>query len=109
LRAATHGATTDAEREALEAVYAYERTLYEKHGRRVRASRTWKMIEEHGIIHAIERLVTCRKETMGYMAVVEMGMRDMTFEAVVLRHPEVFSVEAAQASTERLEGLRGGQ
>ena len=34
------------------------------------------------------------KETEGYRVLVEMGMEDMAFEAVVLRHPESFSPEA---------------
>lgn len=40
LHAQSHGALSDAEREALEAVYAYERTLFLKHGKHVRATRT---------------------------------------------------------------------
>jgi plasmid stability protein len=38
LRAAAHGATTTAEREALEAVYAYERVLSQNRGKKTRAS-----------------------------------------------------------------------
>lgn len=105
LQAAQHQATTAAEREALEAVFAYERALYEKHGRRTRASRTWPMIKERGIIAAVEHLVTRRDETMGYKAVIEMGMPEMAFEAVVLRHPNLFSDEAIRRSRERLEAL----
>jgi hypothetical protein len=106
LRAAQHGATTPAEREALEAVYAYERVLYAKHGKNIRASRTWKMISERGILSAVEHLVTRSSETMGYRAVIEMGMPDMAFEAVVLRYPELFSREAVRRSKERLDALR---
>jgi hypothetical protein len=109
LQAAKYRANTAAEREALEAVCAYERVLYEKHGRHTRASRTWRMIEERGIIPAVEYLVTRKKETMGYKAVIAMGMPEMAFEAVVLRHPELFSAEAVQRSTERLEGLQRGE
>ena len=50
LRADSYGATSDAERECLEAIYAYEEILFRKHGRRVKASRTWKVIRERGII-----------------------------------------------------------
>lgn len=46
LRAAAHGAITDAEREALEAVYAYERVLSKTKGKNVRASRTWPITSE---------------------------------------------------------------
>jgi len=103
LRAALHGATTTAEREALQAVYAYERVLCEKHGKTVRASRTWQMIKRHGIITAVERAVNRKDVTSGYTALVEMGMPDFAFEAVVCRHPSVFSAEALKRSRERLE------
>ena len=103
LRAAQHGATNAAEREALQAVYAYERVLCEKHGRTVRASRTWQMIKRHGIIVAAERAVNRKDVTSGYKALVEMGMHDFAFEAVVCRHPSVFSAEALERSRKRLK------
>lgn len=103
LRAAAHNASTVAEREALEAVYAYERVLFSKRGRKIRASRTWQMIERRGIIPAIEQVVTRSSESTGYTALVQMGMQDKSFEAVVLRHPEVFSAEAVRRSKERLD------
>lgn len=102
LRAANHGAVSDAERDALQAVYAYERTLYAKHGRATRASRTWQMIKQRGILPTVEHIVTRNAESLGYTALDQMGMRDMAFEAVVLRHPHEFSPEAIRKSTERL-------
>src|SRR5688572_15936186 len=93
LRAADHQPTNDAEREAYEAVYAYEEALSTQKGRNTRAGRTWPMIREHGIIPTVERIVTRRTETEGYRVLVEMGMEDMAFEAVVLRHPDTFSLQ----------------
>ncbi len=103
LRAESHGAITQAEREALQAVYAYERALEEKHGKAVRANRTWQMIKRHGIIKAVERAVDRPAETSGYKALLEMGMPDLAFEAVVCRHPDVFSQEAVSRAQERLQ------
>ncbi|NIA22264.1 MAG: hypothetical protein GWP05_09955 [Anaerolineaceae bacterium] len=103
LRAAAHGAATPAERDALQAVYAYERVLFQKHGKNVRASRTWQMIERHGVIGAVERVVKRKEVTTGYMALVDMGMRDLAFEAVVCRHPDAFSPDALKRSQERLK------
>ena len=103
LRAAAHNASTAAEREALEAVYAYERVLFSKHGRKTRAARTWKMIDRRGIIPSVEHIVARSTESTGYTALVQMGMQDKSFEAVVLRHPEVFSAEATRRSKQRLE------
>lgn len=102
LRAAAHGATTDVEREGLQAVYAYERAQSQLRGRKFRASRTWPMIERRGIIPAIEHIVTRRAVTTGYRVLKEMGLEYMAFEAVVLRHPESFSAKALEASKQRL-------
>ena len=88
-------------------VYAYEEALSSQKGRTIRAGRTWPMIREHGIIGAVERIVTRRRETEGYRVLVEMGMEDMAFEAVVLRHLESFSPEAVAVSNDRLRRLRG--
>lgn len=103
LRAAAHGAKTTAEREALEAVYAYERTLFMKHHKNIRASRTWRMIARRGIIPAVEHVVTRNDESTGYTALVQMGMADKAFESVVLRHQDVFSAEAIRCSNARLK------
>jgi hypothetical protein len=52
---------------------------------------------------AVEFVVTRKDETTGYRALIEMGMEEMAFEAVVLRHPQVFSAEAVEASRARLQ------
>jgi hypothetical protein len=63
------------------------------------------MIERRGIIEAVERVVMARDDATGYKLLIEMGMRDKAFEAVVLRHPEAFSPKAVAAAKERLERL----
>jgi hypothetical protein len=103
LGAKSHGAVTEAERECLEAVYAYERVLTEKNGRTTRASRTWQMIDRHGILPAVERAVNRPYETAGYTALAEMGLEQYAFEAVILRYPQLFSEEAVEHSRERME------
>ena len=107
LRAAAFGTTSDAEREALEAVYAYEEVLAKKNGKRTRASRTWQMIERHGIIEAVERAVNRPSETAGYTALVEMGLLEYAFEAVILRHPALFSEAAVSISRQRMSEWPG--
>ena len=103
LRAEQYGATTEVERECLEAVYAYERVLSAKNGKNTRASRTWQMIERHGIIGAVERAVNRDTETIGFTALLEMGLEDYAFESVVVRHPHLFSANAVQHSQARVE------
>src|SRR5689334_10246579 len=83
MRAEAYGATSQPERECLEAIYAYERVLSEQNGRTTKAARTWQMLKRHGIIGAVERAVNRPKETAGYRALVEMGLEQFAFEAVI--------------------------
>jgi hypothetical protein len=106
LRAEAFGASSQVEKEALQAVYAYEEVLTKKNGRRTRASRTWPMIERHGIIEAVERAVNRPTETQGYKALAEMGLQDYAFEAVILRYPDSFSESAIEIAQERLARWR---
>jgi len=109
LRALAHNPGSAAELEALEAVYAYERVLSQGAGKKIRASRTWQMIKRRGLIPAVESVVTRPLEARGYIALVQMGMEAMAFEAVVLRHSTVFSSEAVEKSRTRLETLKSHQ
>lgn len=61
------------------------------------------MIERHGIIHAVERAVNRTEETPGYKALADMGMLDYAFESVVLRHPDLFSIETIERAKTRVE------
>lgn len=106
LRAAKHNAKTAAEKEALQAVYAYEEVLSAKRGRKTKASRTWQMIKNHGIIGAVERAVNRRDVTQGFTTLIEMGMQDFAFEHVVLRYPDLFSQKAIDRSKERVEQMK---
>ena len=104
-RARKHSPRNDAERDAYAAVYAYEEVKSTTR-RRFRANRTWQAIERHGIIQAVERLVTRATETEGYRALVSAGLEEMAFEAVILRHADVFSTEAVAAASKRMARLR---
>jgi hypothetical protein len=107
LRAASYGAKTMAEQECLRAIYAYEELLTKKNGRRTKASRTWQMIHRHGILPAAERAVNREAPTQGYKALIEMGLQEYAFEAVILRYPKLFSPEAVRRSTERMKEWGG--
>ena len=106
LKAESYGATTDAERECLEAVYAYEEVLSAKNGKKTKASRTWQMIKKHGILPAVERAVNRPQETAGYTALLEMGLEDYAFEAVVQKYPGLFSEEAVARCAERISNWK---
>ena len=102
LRAAAYGASTDAERECLEAIYAYEETLFRKHGKRVKASRTWQMIKKRGIIAAIEHAVDRPDGTAGFTALKDVGLENFAFESVILRHSQLFSERCVDRSRQRM-------
>ena len=105
LRAIAHGKQSAVEVELLKALYAYEEVLSEKNNRRTRASRTWQMINRHGLIGAAERAVNRKIEAMGYKLLVEMGMQDLTFESIIVRYPDAFRHEVVARAKSRLEEL----
>jgi len=107
LRAKEYGSESTAEKECLQAVYAYEEVLAKKNGKRTRASRTWQMINRHGILEAVERAVNRPVETVAYKALIEIGLKEFAFEAVILRHPDSFSAEAVEVARQRLLDLDG--
>jgi len=46
IKASTHKATTEAEEQSFQAVYAYERVMTLERGRKTRATRQWQMITQ---------------------------------------------------------------
>jgi hypothetical protein len=102
LRAASAGARSDAERDCLQAVFAYEETLYIKHGKRVKASRTWQAFKSKGILKAVDDLVSLDRPTVGYESLQRAGLQQFAFEAVVLKYPDLFSEQAREQSSRRL-------
>ena len=101
LRAIAFGNKNQVELELLKALYAYEEVLSEKNKRNTRASRTWQMIKRHGIIGAAERAVNRKIEPAGYKVLVEMGMHDLTFEAVIVRYPDAINQEVVSRAKAR--------
>lgn len=61
------------------------------------------MIERHGILGAVERAVNRKRDPIGYSALVEVGMTDLAFEAIVLRYPDSFSSETIERARQRLK------
>jgi hypothetical protein len=103
LKAELYGAKSEAEKECLQAIYAYEEALRAKNGKRTTASRTWQMVKRHGILGAVERAVNRESEASGYTALVQMGLPDLAFEAVILRYAQLFSEEAVKRSAARMK------
>ncbi|MGY3264593.1 hypothetical protein [Lysobacter sp. HA35] len=102
LRAGTYGAKSDAERECIAAIFAYEEILSQKKGKRQRAGRTWPMVKKYGALKAAEKAVDRRDGTAAFEALKEAGLERFAFEAVVLRYPGLFSESAVVRSRERM-------
>jgi hypothetical protein len=103
LRAAEQGATSPAEFDALRAVCAFEEVRSQETGRKARANRTRQSFERIGIVPTVEKIVSRKTSTDGYAALVEAGMDDFTFEAVVLRHQESFTRVAFEQAKKRIQ------
>lgn len=97
-----YGAETEVEREALQCIYAFEEARSQQTGKRARANRTWQTITKNGILPTVDKVVARRKATDGYDALMEAGLEDFTFEAVVLKYQDHFSPEAVQQARLRL-------
>ncbi len=108
LLAGTHGATSDAEIEALQAVHAFEEVRRQQTGKKTRATRTWQSINRNGIIPTVESVVSRKIPTEEFPALVEAGMDDFTFESVVLRHQDQFSPEAIEQAKKRIDERQAG-
>jgi hypothetical protein len=102
LRANEHNPKSELERDALKALFAYEDVLTEKNRKTTRASRTREMIDNHGMIGAIERAVNRPDDPEGFTLLKNLGLDEFAFEHIVLRYPDRFSVEAQERAKTRL-------
>jgi hypothetical protein len=102
LLAATHETQSPVEAEAFAALYAYEALLTRKNGKKTRATKTWQVVKSHGIIEAIQRAVSRPPEAAAFVALRELGLGDLAFEALVVRHEASFNDATVQISKARL-------
>lgn len=92
----------EVEIECYKALLAYEEILSAKAGRPQKATRTRQMLPKYGLLGTVERLVNRKSDAAGYTALVDMGMQELAFEAVILRFSSKFSTEANLRAQERL-------
>src|SRR5688572_25216009 len=102
LQAATHETSSPVEAEAFAAVYAYEALLTRRNGKKTRATGTWQAVRRYGIIEAVQRAVNAPPDKPGTVTLRDLGLEDLAFEALVLRHETAFSAAAIEASKARL-------
>jgi hypothetical protein len=89
-------------RAAFEALAAYEQTLYDKHGRRVAASRTRQKISRKGVYQSLLEWSKLHGKRPGFQALIEAGLPEFTFEAVIVRFADRFPPDAVASCRETL-------
>lgn len=101
-RVATHEAQSEVERDALAAMYAYEQTLNRTGAAKRGASYPWRLVKHRGVIKAIQALVASDADEQYHESLQEMGMRDLAFEAIVIKHAEAFEPVTVELCAARL-------
>ena len=89
-------------RATFEAVAAYEQTLHDKHGKNVSASRTRQKIAKKGVYQSLIEWSGLHGNRPGFQHLIEAGLPEFTFEAVVIRFAERFPPDAVAACRETL-------
>ena len=89
-----------------EAVRVYEEFLAVKHeGKRIRASRTNKMIKDWGEKEAVRRTVTNLKMSNGLELLAKYGRLDCAYEQIILDFPDDFDAALIAKARENLARL----
>jgi hypothetical protein len=102
LKASVHETQSAVEAEGFVAVYAYEALLARKNGKSTRATELWRAIKRFGIIEAVQRAVSRPPAPRGDVTLRDLGLEDLAFEALVVRHETSFSTAAIEISKARL-------
>ena len=102
LQVSTHETGSAVETDGLAAVYAYEALLSRRNGKRTRATATWQAIKRYGIIEAVQRALSRPPDEPGAITLRDLGLQDLAFEALVMRHEASFSAAAIELSKARL-------
>lgn len=84
-------------------IHAFELVLSEENGKTTRLSRTRQKVKRVGVIQTLVDWAVAKQESPGFRMLIERGMPELSGEAIVLRHPEHFAAEVAEAARARLE------
>jgi hypothetical protein len=102
LQVSTHETGSAVEAECLAAVYAYEALLTRRNGKKTRATGTWQAVKRYGIIEAVQRAVIRPPDASETVTLQDLGLQDLAFEKLVVRHEGSFSAAAIEVSKARL-------
>lgn len=83
-------------------VNAFEFLLSKEKGKTIQLSRTRQKVGRVGVVQTLTDWATDAKETDGFQKLLELGLPELTGEAIVLRHPDRFDEARRHAARQRL-------
>lgn len=89
-------------------IQAFELVLKQERGKTVRLARTRQKVKRDGILKTLSDWAL-GPPTEGFEMLKARGMLDLSGEAIVVRHADLFPTEAVEAARKRLGGSGVGQ
>ena len=90
------------EHDMWQTIFAFEHLLKEERGKTTLLARTRQKINRVGVIETLKDWAAAKQETEGFRMLLERGLPELTGEAIVLRHPQLFPRTAVEAARARL-------